>query len=91
MKRNDLLFGIGLSVACYLIAPDVFDKLETVCFQIGMAILGAYTSKFIREAWEEVIEYRERLRISKRRERVEKRINFPHVKRYYILPAERVD
>ena len=91
MTKKDLLVGIGLSIGCFLLAPDVFDKVETIAFQIGVAILGAYTSQFIREAWEEVIEYRERLRISKRRERVEKRINFPHVKRYYILPAERVD
>lgn len=90
MKRNDLLIGIGLSFVCYMIAPDVFNKMETVCFQIGMVVLGTYVSVLVRDALAEIKEQREALNISKRKAQRERRqnmnVNIPWKKRYYILP-----
>ena len=91
MRKSDLIIGIGLSITCYLIAPDVFDKAETICFQLGMGILGTLASKFIREALHEIVEKRDQLEIGRSRRHTEKQINFPHKKRYYILPiTERI-
>ena len=90
MKRNDLLIGIGLSFVCYMIAPDVFSKAETVCFQLGMVIFGTFVSGLVRDALEEIKEQREALNIRRKKAqqkaRQEKQINFPWKKRYYILP-----
>lgn len=92
MRRNDLLFGIGLSFACYMIAPDVFNKMETVCFQLGMVVLGTYVSVLVRDALTEIKEQREALNISRRKAQRERRqkmnVNIPWKKRYYILPIE---
>lgn len=91
MRKNDLIIGMGLSIVCYLIAPDVFDKFETVCFQTGMVIFGSLASKIVREALEEIMIKREQLEIGRSRRHTEKQINFPHKKRYYILPiTERI-
>ena len=90
MRRNDLLFGIGLSFACYMIAPDVFNKMETVCFQLGMVVFGTYVSVLVRDALAEIKEQREALNISRRKAQRERRqkmnVNIPWKKRYYILP-----
>lgn len=92
MRRNDLLFGIGLSFACYMIAPDVFSKAETVCFQLGMVIFGTFVSGLVRDALAEIKEQREALNISRRKAQRERRqnmnVNIPWKKRYYILPIE---
>lgn len=92
MRRNDLLVGIGLSFICYAIAPDVFEKAEAICFQIGMVVLGSFASMYIREAFEEIRERREAMNIRRQNELREKRagkqVNFPWRKRYYILPIE---
>ena len=82
---------MGLSTFCYLIAPDVFDKMETICFQGALVIFGALAAGIIREALEEISEKRKELEIRRTRRHMEKRINFPHKKRYYILPAERIE
>ena len=92
MRRNDLLFGIGLSFVCYMIAPDVFSKAETVCFQLGMVIFGTFVSGLVRDALAEIKEQREALNIRRRKEQQERRqkmnVNSPWKKRYYILPIE---
>lgn len=92
MRKNDLLVGIGLSFICYAIAPDVFEKAETICFQIGMVAFGSFASMYIREALEEIREGREALNIRRQKElqkkRAEKQVNFPWRKRYYVLPIE---
>lgn len=90
--KKDAAWGVALSVAAYLILPDVLTNVEAVTFIAGFASALFIFFQWCNMMLAEIRAKRESLSITAKRpakRRSGKRVDFP-VRRVLIIPAEKV-
>ena len=90
--KKDAAWSGAISVAVYLVLPDILSNLETVAFLMAAALCSFILLQWAQMTLEDIRRKRESLCITAKRPAKRhsgKRIDFP-VRRVLIIPAEKV-